>query len=210
MLNTECLDLIEENLHENDKSRATGFVGQSSDVQWLRSFLLLERVDCDVTFERGSRVGTNQQVSAITYYLDQEGIDIGFQVDPYELPAFDAVEQLLSVYMEKVHDAFPILPRRLFEGQCRNYFHSLRTGSALPLKTKWQAVLNMVFAIASKYLYLTKTSGRACEQDHRTYRTRAEALAVNESTLKQHPCLSQIQVMGLLAFYYLSEGQVAR
>jgi hypothetical protein len=70
--------------------------------------------------------------------------------------------------------------------------------------------LNMVFAIASKYLCLTKTSRRACEQDHRMYCTRAEALAVNESTLKQHPCLSQIQVMGLLAFYHLSEGQLAR
>lgn len=210
--NTELLDLLDENLHENEQSRAAGFVGLSSDVQWLRSFLLLERVDNDVTSEGGSpsRATYNEQMSAVTYYLDHESIEIGFRVDRYELPAFDVVEQLLSVYMEKVHDSFPILPRKLFEGQCRKYFDSLRQGSAPPLNTKWQAILNLVFAIGSKYSHLVKASEQASERDYRIYGARAQALAANKSIAEQHPDLPQIQVMGLLAFYYLSVGHVNR
>lgn len=52
--NAEPMDLLDENLHENDRSRATGFVGQSSDVQWLRSLLLLERMEGNRTPERGA------------------------------------------------------------------------------------------------------------------------------------------------------------
>jgi hypothetical protein len=210
--NTELLDLLDENLHENERSRATGFVGQTSDVQWLRSFLVLERIDGDVTSEGGSpfRATHNEQVSAVTYYLDHESIRIEGQVDPYDFPAVDVVEQLLSTYMEKVHDSFPILPRKLFENQCRNYFDSLRHGSAPRLNIKWQAILNLVFAIGAKYLRPFTASWWVDERDHMIYRARAQALALNRSALEQHPDLPQIQVMGLLAFYYLSIGQVNR
>lgn len=210
--NAESLDLLDENLHENEQSRAVGFVGLSSDVQWLRSFLLLERADTDVTSGGGSPSRTThiEPVSAVTYYLDHESIEMGFRVDRYELPAFDVAEQLLSVYMEKVHDSFPILPRKLFEGQCRKYFDSSRHGSAPLLNTKWQAILNLVFAIGSKYSHLVKPSWQADERDDTIYGARAQALAANKSVVEQHPDLPQTQVMGLLAFYYLSIGHVNR
>ena len=210
--NTESLDLLDEDLHENERSRATGFVGQSSDVQWLRSFLLLERIDGDVTFEGESPFCATyyEQVSAVTYYLDHESIEIEGQVDPYSFPEFHVVEKLLYTYMNKVHDSFPILPRKLFENQCRNYFDSLRHGSAPRLNIKWQAILNLVFAIGAKHSRLVTASWRADERDHVIYRARAQALALNRPALEQHPDLPRIQVMGLLAFYYLSIGQVSR
>jgi hypothetical protein len=42
------------------------------------------------------------------------------------------------------------------------------------------------------------------------YQARARKFGWNEKTLSQHPDLPQIQVAGLLAFYYLSTGQVSR
>lgn len=210
--NAEPMDLLDENLHENDRSRATGFVGQSSDVQWLRSLLLLERMEGDRTSEGGapSCAILNGQVSAVTYYLDDENIEMGVQIDPYELPSSNMAEKLLSIYMQKVQKSFPVLPRELFEDQFRTYFNALRYGLAPRLNTKWQAILNLVFAIGAKYSHLVKTSWRADEQDHVIYQARAQALAVNPSILGQHPDLLQTQVMGLLAFYYLSTGNVSR
>ncbi|KAK7177536.1 hypothetical protein PSPO01_16415 [Paraphaeosphaeria sporulosa] len=212
-LNTGSLDFVDENLHKTDQARATGFVGPNSEVQWLRSFLLLERGDSDVaTSERGSSANSakNEQVSAVTFYLDSKSIDLEFHVDPYEIPRADVAEQLLNIYMEKVHDCFPILPRKLFQDQCRRYFEVLRHGSTPKLSSKWQAILNLVFAIGAKYSHLIKADGQGDERDHLLYQARASALAWNKTTLDQHPDLPQIQVAGLLAFYHLSVGQVSR
>lgn len=212
-LNTESLDLVDENLHETDQARATGFVGPNSEVQWLRTFLLLERGDSDTaTSERGSSANTanNEQVSTVTFYLDSKNIDLEFNVDPYELPTADVAEQLLNIYLDKVHDSFPILPRKLFQDQCQRYFEALRHRSALRLSSKWQAILNLVFAIGAKYSHLIKVNWQADERDHLIYQARASAFAWNENTIGQHPDLPQIQVAGLLAFYHLSVGQVSR
>ncbi|KAL5405047.1 hypothetical protein PMIN04_012442 [Paraphaeosphaeria minitans] len=212
-LNTESLDLVDENLHGTDQARATGFVGPNSEVQWLRSFLLLERGDGDVaTSERGSSANTsnNEHVSTVTFYLDNKNVDLEFHVDPYELPTADVAEQLLNIYMEKVHNSFPILPRKLFQDQCRKYFEALRHGSAPRLSAKWQAILNLVFAIGAKYSHLVKVNWQADERVHLIYQARASAFAWDENTLEHHPDLPQIQVAGLLAFYYLSVGQVSR
>ncbi|KAF2447068.1 hypothetical protein P171DRAFT_409437 [Karstenula rhodostoma CBS 690.94] len=211
--NTESLDLVNENLHETDQARATGFVGANSEVQWLRSFLLLERGDSDAaTSERGSSANTanNEQVSTVTFYLDSKSLDLEFHIDPYEFPTADVAEQLLSIYLEKVHDSFPILPRKLFQDQCRKYFEAVRSGSAPRLSAKWQAILNLVFAIGAKYSHLIRARWQADERDHLIYQARASAFAWNENTLEQHPDLPQIQVAGLLAFYHLSVGQVSR
>lgn len=211
-LDTDCLDLLDENLHENDQSRATGFVGQNSEVQWLRSFLLLERADVNSTPNLTSPpiLPNSEQVSTVTYYLDEQSIELDFPIDPYGLPAPDAVEHLLNVYMEKVHSSFPILPRKLFEDQCRKYFDALFYGTAPRLNNKWQAILNLVFAIGAHYSRLSKTTWQTDTRTHELYRARAVALAWTDPSVQQHPDLPQIQVGGLLAFYYLSVGQASR
>lgn len=212
-VNIESLDFLDEDLHQSNQSQATGFVGQSSEVQWLRSFLLLERGDDVSTSKRqgsSARPASYEKVSAVTFYLDNQNIDPEYEANPYELPAFDVAEQLLHNYMEKVQDSFPILPRDSFENQFRKTFEKVRHGRALQLSVKWQATLNLVFAIGSKFSYLVKTSWQTDEQDHLIYQARARTLAWNESSLTQHPDIPQIQVAGLLAFYLLSIGQASR
>ncbi|KAK7178420.1 hypothetical protein DPSP01_014092 [Paraphaeosphaeria sporulosa] len=213
ILNTGSLNRVDENLHETDQARATGFVGPNSEVQWLRSFLLLERGDSDMaTSEQSSSANTanNEQVSTVTFYLDSKSMDLELNVDPYELPRADVAEHLVKIYMENVRDSFPILPRKPFQDQCRRYFEALRHGSAPKLSAKGQAILNLVFAIGAKYSDFIKADWRADEGDHLICKARASALAWNETTIRQHPDLPQIQVAGLLAFYHLSVGQVSQ
>jgi hypothetical protein len=217
LVDLTSLDLLDENLHENDRSRATGFVGKNSEVQWLRALLNRDRTEEESTgtaprdrrpsFATGS---SNEQVSAVTFYLDNEKVNLDFHVEPYELPAMDMAERFLATYMDKVQDCFPILPRKLFEDQFRRYFEAKAHGAAPRLNPKWQAILNLIFAIGARYSHLIKATWCADERDHLVYHARARAFGWNEATLSQHPDLPQIQIAGLLAFYYLSIGQVSR
>ncbi|KAL5372128.1 hypothetical protein DPSP01_013742 [Paraphaeosphaeria sporulosa] len=213
-MSIESLDLVGEKLHETDQARATeGFLGPNSEVQWLRSFLRLEQGDSDVAIsEQGSVANTakNEGMNVVTFYLERKSIDSEIYVDPYELPTADVAKQLLHIYMEKVHDSFPILPRKLFQDQCQSYFEALRHGLAPKASSKWQAILNLVFAVSSKYSHLIKACWQGDERDHLIYQARASALAWKETTFGQHPDLPQVQVAGLLAFYHLSVGQVNR
>ena len=210
-LDTESLDLLDEDLHINDRARATGFVGKNSEVQWLRAVAVaqLDRVDGERRGSFAAGIGT-EQISSYSFWTDTESVEIDFYVDAYELPPFEIAERLLECYMNKVHDSFPILPRKTFEDQFRKYFTALQNGNAPRLSPKWQAILNLVFAIGAKYSHLSKASWRADERDHLIYQARARAFGLNDSTMTSHSDVPQIQSLGLLAFYWLSVGQVSR
>jgi hypothetical protein len=109
--------------------------------------------------------------------------------------------------MLRVHDSFPIIPRNFAE-QTRAYFAALRQGSAPRLNPKWQAILNLVFAIGANYSYLYNKDWP--EGDANMFQARARVFALNEASMLTHPDVPQIQVLGLLAFYWLSVGQVSR
>ena len=215
-LNNDSLDLVDEDLLKDERARATGFVGKNSEVQWLRAIVLqLERTEDESAKPKSERrpsyaPSNIDQVSSFSFYSDNESIDPDFYVVPYELPAPDVAERLLNCYMSTVHDSFPILPRKLFEDQFRRYFKAVQSGSAPRLSPRWQAILNLVFAIGARYSHLTKASWRGDERDHIMYQARARKFGLSENALTNHPDVPQIQVAGLLAFYYLSVGQISR
>lgn len=214
-LDTDSLDLLDEDLHISDRARATGFVGRNSEVQWLRAAALAQndRPDDELGGQRRGSFApglTNEQISSYSFWSDAENVDIDFFVDPYDLPQLEIAERLLACYMSKVHDSFPILPRKTFEDQFRKYFAALSNGNAPRLSPKWQAILNLVFAIGAKYSHLSKASWQADARDHLIYQARARAFGLNESTMTDHPDMPQIQSLGLLAFYWLSVGQISR
>lgn len=212
-LDVDSQVLLDENLHQTDRSRATGFVGKSSEVQWLRTLLLQGQFEpATLTGRRRSSAtrSNNDQVSQVTFYLDAEDTDLDFEVDPYELPPVETAEHLWEAYVDKVHDSFPILPRRLFEDQFRKCFQGAGHGVGPHINRKWLAILNLVFAIGAQYSHLTNADWAADDRDHLVYHARAKKCSWNNITLSSHPDLPQIQVAGLLAFYYLSTGQVSR
>lgn len=214
-LDAGSMDLLDEDLLKDDRVRATGFVGKNSELQWLRTIMLqLERGDesPNVSDRRGSSYGVEniEQVSTFNFYLNSESVDLDYVIDPYELPTPETAERLLQCYMATVHDSFPILPRKKFEEDFRKYFRAVRVGTAPRLSPKWQAIMNLVFAIGAKHSHLVKARWEADEVDHLIYQARARAFGLNEFALINHPDVHQIQVFGLLAFYYLSVGQISR
>jgi hypothetical protein len=206
-LDTESLDLLDEDLLKDDRARATGFIGKNSELQWLRSIMLqLERDEesTPISERRPSSYGVEniEQVSAFNFYLNSEGVDLDFVIDPYELPTPETAERLLKCYMSTTHDSFPILSRKQFEDEFRKYFRAVRIGNAPRLSPKWQAILNLVFAIGAKNSHLVKARWRADERDHIIYQARARVFGLNEFALTSHPDVPQIQVAGKYLFVY--------
>lgn len=214
-LDTEPLDLVNEDLLRNDQARAIGFIGQTSEIQWLRSIILqLERTEDDTTGAHSQRrpsytfSGSVDQASSFSFYTDGEDIDVNYLGDPYELPNPDMAGHLLGCYEATVHSSFPMLPKAALDG-CRQYFIS-QSDQISRLTPRWQAIVNLVFALGAKYSHLTHATWQGDVHDHLLYHARARACGFDEMNLTSHPDVPQIQVGGLLALYYLSIGQISR
>jgi hypothetical protein len=212
----EPLNLSDESMPGTQHARTAGFVGPSSEVQWLRAVAFAGK---ERSHENGIEVITplgpsyspcNDQNVNLDYWADSEDIDMDFSVDAYEVPETDVADRLVQHYMLHVHDLFPILSRKVFEDQARKYFTALRKGHALNTTPSWLCILNLIFAIAANHSHMTKASWRASEHDHLIYQARARAFGLSGTTLTNDSDVLQIQALGLLAFYWLSIGQVNR
>jgi hypothetical protein len=211
--NVDPLVLWGDDLQQSGRSRETGVMGTSSEVQWLHALLQADQLDDNAMLsrQRSFAAPNSDQVSLITFYLDHldtNTANLDYAVDPYHMPTPETSKHLLACYMDKVHISFPILSRKLFEDNFERCFQGIEKGIAPRLNPRWQATLNLVFAIGSRYACLTGGNRGQEENDHLVYAARARKFGWNNITLSQRPDLPQVQVAGLLALYYLSTGQV--
>ncbi|KAF1849131.1 uncharacterized protein K460DRAFT_280163 [Cucurbitaria berberidis CBS 394.84] len=231
----EDLDNLNEDLLRTRESRETGYIGQNSEIQWLRSVQRqAESGNTDPVRQRfgppgASQGAANQRSDALherrqnatqgsmryitdaTFYLDSDDIEVDIAVDPYEVPDPETAEHLFNCYMRTVHSSFPLLPTN-FEDQFRRYLDSLRLNRPFQIPEKWRAIMNLLFAIAAKYSHLTGAGWRGDTRDHLVYMTRAVHLLGLKNTIMMisGPDLSLVQATGLLSFYFLVIGHVSR
>jgi hypothetical protein len=212
-LDTESLDFLDEDLHTDGHVRAMGFIGKSSEVQWLRAAATAHTHRVDKTgrpyIRKDSSATENQQASSFNFWSDNESVDMDFYLDPYEMPDPEKAKLLVSIYMARVHPTFPIIDPETLEDQLREHFEAVRSGNLLR-SPKCQVIPNLVFAISAKYSHVAKEDWRGDASDHIAYQARARAFGLNMDDFFKHPSLPQIQELGLLAFYWLSVGQVSR
>ncbi|KAK7177687.1 hypothetical protein PSPO01_16265 [Paraphaeosphaeria sporulosa] len=229
-------DIVDEDLLRNE-GRATGFVGNGSELQWIRR--LQRQLDypegalpaegpygppgdnSEAALQRMKALQTRKELqerdfnaplptSTSSFYLDDDDVDVDYAVDPYELPSLDTAQRLVDSYLNTVQDSFPILPRSSFADNFRGYYQSVGQGLPLAAPNKWLAILNLVFAIGAKYSHLTEADWRADDRDHLIYQSRAHILGLHGSPLLSKPDLMQVQFTSLLAFYLLVVGRVNR
>ncbi|KAF1945611.1 hypothetical protein EJ02DRAFT_451329 [Clathrospora elynae] len=231
----EDLDFLAEDLMRTRESRETGYMGQNSEVQWLRSVqrqaergntdpdgqpygppgasrgAANERSDALHERRQNARPGSMQHITDATFYLDSDNIEIDIAVDPYEMPHPDVAEQLFNCYIDTVHGTFPLMPTN-FEDQFRRYIHTIRQNRVYNVPDKWRATMNLLFAIGAKYSHLIGAEWRGDERDHLIYMTRAVHLLGLKDTVMfiSAPNLDLVQATGALAFYFLVIGHVSR
>lgn len=217
----EDLDFLDEDLMRNRESRETGYMGQNSEVQWLRSVqrqaeransedpqgqrygppgaslaAIDERSEALHERRQNARPGSMQHITDASFYLDGDDIEVDIAVDPDEIPGPDIAEKLFDCYMGTVHGTFPLMPNN-FEDQFRRYIQSLRYGRPYTIPPPWRATMNLLFAIGAKYSHLTGADWRGDERDHLVYMTRAVQLLGLRDTISflAAPSLGRVQAV---------------
>ncbi|KAE8387296.1 fungal-specific transcription factor domain-containing protein [Aspergillus alliaceus] len=204
-------DHTEEDFNRDDFSRATGFIGKSSEISWLQ--VLNKEFDsgcevCRSTSGISSPSLTSYcdgPIASSNYHLDDLDIPVIERLDISELPPKDTATKLFNAYMSSVHPSYPIIGISTFASQFQAFFNnpSLKPGN------KWLAILNLIFAIGAKQAQLTDADWKRDKDDHYLYFIRARTLSL-EGQVLHHSDLQQLQVEGLASFYMLSSGQINR
>ncbi|KAL4810418.1 fungal-specific transcription factor domain-containing protein [Aspergillus unguis] len=202
----DAIDRVDEDLNRSPHARATGYMGKNSEVTWL------QRLGREAEHRTRHLPGPAEHkpdqefsIYSVNYHLDDMDITPPGPVHLYWMPPRNVADKLFEDYVDTIHPVFPIISRRLFTAQYRNFFdNSARPGD------KWLAVLNLIFAISSHHAHLMQAPWRGDDRDHFTYLARARALSMNSDSLFTHPDLQQVQVEALTAFYLLSAEQINR
>ncbi|KAJ5946421.1 transcriptional regulator family: Fungal Specific TF [Penicillium verhagenii] len=205
----EEIDRVKEDLNRNENSRATGFMGKSSEVTWMQR---LQREakrhsqGSSSSLEHGhNKPQDDLSLHTVNYHLDEIDISVPEPMEIYAIPPHQLADRLFDVYLRTVHPFFPIIHQPLFTAQYRTFFdRNVHPGD------KWLAILNMIFAISAQHAQLISASWRGEDRDHITYLTRARILSMSGHDLFSHPDLQQVQLEGLIAFYLLSSDQINR
>lgn len=213
----EAIDRADEDHNRTEHSRATGFMGKSSEISWLQSLQreAAQRARCqpgslELHPEEDEDSKDALSLHTLNYHLDDLDISVPEPVQRYSMPPRHLADRLFDEYLRTVHPFFPIISKPLFRSQYQTFFdNSSRTTATRP-GDKWFAILNVIFAIAAKYGHLIKAPWRGDENDHLMYLARARSLSLNGEVLFSHPDLQQVQVEALVAFYLLASDQINR
>ncbi|RAL11937.1 uncharacterized protein BO97DRAFT_478321 [Aspergillus homomorphus CBS 101889] len=226
------LDMVDEDLNRNDRAVATGFFGKNSEVSWLQKLedeaeLRSQQVEelNEAAADSKSRAKGKQKemqhllmvpqaarkqdtpMAATNYYLDDLAIPAMSDVDPYTLPPKDVANRLFRCYMETVHPSFNVVSKMFFASQYKHFV--IQGNRQIEPGDRWRAILNMIFAIGSRYCQLAYGETGA-DYDDVAYLNRARKLTLGENIIFEHANLQQIQAEFLVAFYFLSMCQVNR
>ncbi|OJJ96171.1 hypothetical protein ASPACDRAFT_125659 [Aspergillus aculeatus ATCC 16872] len=224
------LDRVEEDLNRSDRAVATGFFGKNSEVSWLqrledeaelRHLQMEELNEADSNNNASDGQQQMQQlllvpqpaqkqgtpVAAMNYYLDDLDIPIMADVDPYALPPKDVANRLFRFYIESVHPSFNVISKVFFVSQYSQFV--IQGNRQIEPGDRWRAVLNMIFAIGSRFCQ-SVYGKKGGDYDDVVYLNRARKLTLGENVIFEHANLQQIQAEFLVAFYFLSMCQVNR
>lgn len=203
----DALDVLDEDVNWSKDSRATGYIGKSSEVAWMRS-LETEASDLsgskkELESSRKSPLPSTAPMASMNYHIESADYP-GLEVDhPYALPAKASAERLLRFFMDSVQPSLPVVRQDLFVDQF-NLFYS---GKSKHPGRKWLALLNLVFAISNK---LCQVSGQDVQNNDHRFFSRAQTLNISEILVEDHEDLQQVQIETLAAFYLLTSSHINR
>lgn len=196
------VDALTEDPNRNLESRAAGYIGKESEIAWM------QKLDAEA-----SKLNTKPQqqsppitepIASMSYHVNYLPIDNSLPIEPRLLPPKPWAGRLVNIFFNSIAHSFPLLNRLLFASQFSHAF----TSSAEPTP-KWLAVLNLVFAISSKfYQQADPVTGK--DVNDRIFLLRAISLSTSHDLVFDHTDLHQVQIDLLLAIYYMISGQINR
>ncbi|KAK4954698.1 hypothetical protein LTR66_013548 [Elasticomyces elasticus] len=199
------VDNVNEDLNWSEASRATGYIGKSSEVAWMQRLVTEAMKEEQQQNDQYPSLFVDDSIASVNYHLDDEPLHELDVKNIFSLPPKSLGDKLLNTYLDHVHDSLPIIRRSLFQKQYDHVF----SGDQLNPGRKWLAVLNMIFAIGSQTHRLSGQDTQS-DDDEKIYFGRAKSLNISENVLYDHADLQQIQAEALMALYLLNLSQVNR
>ncbi|CAG8096146.1 unnamed protein product [Penicillium olsonii] len=200
------LDVLDEDLNRSKQSRATGYIGKSSEVAWMRGLEMAAggpSRNAKVFSRRSSSPPESATTTSFNYHIEPAEYPGSEVNNPYDLPPKALAHWLLGLFFDSVQPSLPIIRQDLFTGQF-NLLYSERPRNP---GRKWLAVLNLIFAISNR---LCQISGQDVQDKGHQFFSRAQTLNISESLVEDHEDLQQVQVEALAAFYLLASSHVNR
>ncbi|KAL6233626.1 hypothetical protein BDW75DRAFT_184890 [Aspergillus navahoensis] len=198
------IEYIQEDFHKDKGLQAIGFMGGPSEMSWINE--LYQVLEKDTPFLDSEASNKSQSLTSVCYFLDDEELLLEPNVDPYGRPPRHIADQLLDCYFFTVHPSFPIIAKIPFMQQYEMYY----TQTDIRPTKRWLTILNLVFALASKFAQLVSKPWVAEADTPMACFTRARKLNYTESQLLEHPNLQQVQIEGLTAFFLMAIGHINR
>ncbi|KAH7396859.1 hypothetical protein DE146DRAFT_54010 [Phaeosphaeria sp. MPI-PUGE-AT-0046c] len=206
-----------------------GYLGRNSQVQWMRTLqrklgesqdeLLASYGDTKEAVARGphtprgrlQEINVAQPIEECYFYLDDTLVNNLGDVDPDFFTPAETAKHLFKAYQQAVHTPFRILDGH-FEEQLRTYYDMVHLGTVKNICPRWEAKLNLVFAIGSYFSHLIGAILQVGDKSHHVYMSRAVHLLGfdNIANFTSSPNQSLIQATGLLSIYLLVTGYVNR
>ncbi|KAJ5706372.1 hypothetical protein N7536_002061 [Penicillium majusculum] len=213
---------VDEDLNRNEDTRAAGFFGKNSEVNWIRKLesglgmkspqehvsnhfhVESHRDSASIHHQQQQSLEKQIPTSTMDYHLDSLDIPLIEPCDPLDVPPRELADRYFDAYLTNVHPTFSAIRKMTFISQYQKFFNNASTPPR-----KWLAILNMIFAIGCRYCRLIDDPQSTDEEDL-VYLTRARYLSLHSNVLFEHTDLQQIQLELLVAVYLLCLGQVNR
>ncbi|RHZ62029.1 uncharacterized protein CDV56_108783 [Aspergillus thermomutatus] len=189
-----AVDYVEEDYNRNHQLQAFGYLDKGTPL-----------AETAASESRTSGDGSRALIS-VSYFLDDQDLLLDQGIAPYDRPSRNVGDKLIHLYFNAVHPSFPIVGRIPFMQQYAIYYS--RPNIRPP--GKWLAILNLIFALGSKFGHLLSEPWTKGTDGPLEYFSRAQRLNFTSCLLFDHPNLQQVQAEGLSAFWLMSMGHVNR
>ena len=213
----EAIDQVDEDLNRSEGTRAAGFFGKNSEIQWMR------KLETDMhmqspggaapflhpgssqysSFTQRLQMERTPSTSMMDYHLDNLEIPMVEPCDPFAVPPRELADCYFSAFLTYVHPTFGAIRLKTFISQYQKFVEN-----TLSPPVKWLAILNMIFAIGCRYTRLVGNPDS--NEEDLIFLTRARHLGLHGNVLFEHTDLQQIQLELLVAVYLLCLGQINR
>jgi hypothetical protein len=185
-----------------------------SATSWLRRIFVYLQAPNEASVFRY----TNNEIDAavtltlpdLTYYTDEADLLSVDEESVYQhhIPSGEACLLLGEAFFHASLGCFPFVVRHSYISDIQRCRHSdfpstLSDRGLLSL-------LNMIWAIASRWIQSSNLNTNIAIDDHLTYYARARALGLDHRLLYDHPDIYRLQGLGLLSFYLIINGSIQR
>jgi hypothetical protein len=219
----EAIDQVDEDLNRSEGTRASGFFGTNSEVQWMRKLESGVGMESPPKYGGGGTLNPfhsdshqdrsfirqrqslekDISTSMVDYHIDNLKIPMIEPCDPLGVPPRELADRYFNAFLTYVHPTFSAIRKNTFISQYQQFS---RNASSPP--PKWLAILNMIFAIGCHYSRLIDDP--ISSEEELLYLTRARHLGLQSKVLFEHTDLQQTQLETLVAIYLLCLGQINR